>query len=53
LEHQRVALVTNLDALRQGEYSKMPLSETDCEDLAEYRFGDPEPVIAEAEKLML
>jgi hypothetical protein len=37
----------------KGEYSKMPLSETDCEDLAEYRFGDPEPVIAEAEKLML
>lgn len=35
----------------RGTYSKSPLSKADREELANYRFGDPDLVIAEAERL--
>lgn len=35
----------------KGAYSKSPLSKADRAELAQYRFGDPEKVIEEAEKL--
>ena len=42
---------TMTESWARGTYSKSPLSKTDCEELADYRFGDPDLVIAEAEKL--
>jgi len=42
---------TTTESWARGTYSKSPLSKTDREELAAYRFGDPDLVIAEAEKL--
>lgn len=36
----------------RGRYSKSPPSRTDREKLADYRFGDPDLAIAEAQKLV-
>jgi hypothetical protein len=42
---------TGTDSWAKGTYSKSPLSKTDREELAAYRFGDPDTVMDDAAKL--
>jgi hypothetical protein len=42
---------TGTDSWAKGTYSKSPLSKADREELASYRFGDPDAVMEDAAKL--
>lgn len=42
---------TTTESWARGTYSKSPLSKADRDELSEYRFGDPDLVIAKAEAL--
>ena len=42
---------TGTESWIKGTYSKSPLSKSDREELAAYRFGDPDAVMEDAAKL--